>query len=61
MGKSIVFCADGTWNGPGQDEDGDDIPDPTNVFKLFSALAVEPGQPPIVYSPPTMAARETVT
>lgn len=39
MGKSIVFCADGTWNGPDQDEDGDHIPDPTNVFKLFSALA----------------------
>ena len=36
--KNIVFCADGTWNGP----DRDDIPDPsdkvTNVFRLFSTL-----------------------
>src|ERR1051325_3316229 len=36
MSKRIVFFADGTWNGPGQDDDG--TADPTNVFKLFSNL-----------------------
>ena len=38
MGKNIIFCADGTWNGPDQDEDHDLQPDPTNVYKLFLAL-----------------------
>lgn len=37
MGKTIVFCADGTWNGP------DGLPatatSVTNVFRLFEALA----------------------
>ncbi|MES2606654.1 MAG: DUF2235 domain-containing protein, partial [Pseudomonadota bacterium] len=41
MPKWIVFCADGTWNGPGQDDNGDKLPDPTNVFKLFWGLAGE--------------------
>src|SRR5205085_2345443 len=36
MSKNILFFADGTWNGPGQDQDADGTPDPTNVFKLFS-------------------------
>jgi uncharacterized protein (DUF2235 family) len=39
MSKNIVFCADGTWNDPGQDENNDHIPDPTNVFKIFLNLA----------------------
>lgn len=39
MGKMIVFCADGTWNGPDKDENEDRQPDPTNVFKLFFGLA----------------------
>lgn len=39
MAKTIVFCADGTWNDPGQDEDHDHMPDPTNVYKLFTGLA----------------------
>jgi len=39
MPKSIVFCADGTWNSPGQDTDHDGVADPTNVFKLFCNLA----------------------
>ena len=26
MAKNIIFCADGTWNGPGKDEDGDSVP-----------------------------------
>jgi uncharacterized protein (DUF2235 family) len=39
MSKFVVFCADGTWNGPDQDENDDRQPDPTNVYKLFVGLA----------------------
>lgn len=39
MAKFIIFCADGTWNSPDQDEDEDRQPDPTNVYKLFLGLA----------------------
>lgn len=39
MTKTIIFCADGTWNGPDSDDDNDGSPDPTNVFKLFCNLA----------------------
>jgi uncharacterized protein (DUF2235 family) len=38
MMKTIIFCADGTWNGPNDDEDQDGVPDVTNVLKLFLAL-----------------------
>ena len=39
MAKSIVFCADGTWNGPGQgEEQEDDGGRRTNVYKLFLNL-----------------------
>ncbi|MDE2059237.1 MAG: DUF2235 domain-containing protein [candidate division NC10 bacterium] len=38
MRKNIVFCADGTWNNPNEDENADRSPDPTNVYKLFSCL-----------------------
>lgn len=38
MTKNIIFCADGTWNCPGQDENNDGLPDQTNVYKLFLAL-----------------------
>ena len=38
MAKNIIFCADGTWNNPNQDNDGDEIADPTNVYKLFLCL-----------------------
>lgn len=38
MSKSIVFCADGTWNSPNADDNQDQVPDPTNVFKLFISL-----------------------
>jgi uncharacterized protein (DUF2235 family) len=37
MSKNVVFCADGTWSGPGQ-PDSDDTPQPTNVFKLYRNL-----------------------
>jgi glutathione S-transferase len=38
MAKNIVFCADGTWNNPNEDQDDDHRADPTNVFKLFLNL-----------------------
>lgn len=38
MGKVVIFCADGTWNGPDQDDDNDGSPDFTNVYKLFIGL-----------------------
>src|SRR5262245_28847667 len=38
MPKNIVFCADGTWNDPNEDENADHSPDPTNVYKLFLCL-----------------------
>ena len=41
MAKTIVFCADGTWNNPNEDENHDHSPDPTNVYKLFTGLAGE--------------------
>lgn len=37
MSKNIVFCADGTWNHPG-DPETDDSAHPSNVFKLFVKL-----------------------
>jgi uncharacterized protein (DUF2235 family) len=39
MAKNIVFCADGTWNGPGQPDNDDKMSPVTNVFKLFQNLA----------------------
>jgi uncharacterized protein (DUF2235 family) len=42
MSKVIVFCADGTWNGPDRDDEVDRQPDSTNVYKLFSGLAGTP-------------------
>lgn len=38
MAKHIVFCADGTWNNPNEDQNQDRTADPTNVYKLFTAL-----------------------
>jgi len=38
MAKNLVFCADGTWNGPGEDEQGARTGNTTNVFKLFGNL-----------------------
>ncbi len=39
MSKNIIFCADGTWNGPGEPDRDDKTADWTNVFKLFLNLA----------------------
>ena len=36
--KTIVFCADGTWNGPGQTDSDDTTATTTNVFRLFVNL-----------------------
>jgi uncharacterized protein (DUF2235 family) len=36
--KTIVFCADGTWNGPGQTDADDVSAMTTNVFRLFINL-----------------------
>lgn len=38
MAKNIIFCADGTWNNPNEDENADHCADPTNVYKLFTWL-----------------------
>jgi uncharacterized protein (DUF2235 family) len=42
MTKTVIFCADGTWNGPGQDGETDQDCDATNVYKLFVGLAGAP-------------------
>ena len=39
MSKAIVFCADGTWNGPGEPDSDDTSTPASNVFKLFLKLA----------------------
>ena len=38
MAKNIIFCADGTWNNPNEDDNSDQSADPTNVYKLFLCL-----------------------
>jgi uncharacterized protein (DUF2235 family) len=42
--KNIVFCADGTWNHPGETDD--DLPADTNVYKFFKALSQTAAQAP---------------
>ena len=39
MSKNIVFCADGTWNGPGEADTDSKNAALTNVFKLFLNLS----------------------
>ncbi len=39
MTKNIIFCADGTWNHPDEDENGDGLTDPSNVYRLYGNLA----------------------
>ena len=45
MSKNIIFCADGTCNGPGE---ADDVllPADTNVFKLYAQLCSTPSVDP---------------
>jgi uncharacterized protein (DUF2235 family) len=49
MPKNIVFCADGTWNGPNED-DQDDVPETTNVWKLFLNIAGDPHNSSVLYA-----------
>lgn len=35
--KRLIICSDGTWNTPDQEDNG--IPSPTNVFKIYNAIA----------------------
>lgn len=44
MSKKIAFCADGTWNHPGQTDGG--LPAETNVYKFFKALPSSASQLP---------------
>ncbi|MUZ64117.1 DUF2235 domain-containing protein [Agrobacterium vitis] len=44
MSKSIIFCADGTWNSPGDLVNGKMVGEPTNVFKLYFDLEGTPSQ-----------------
>jgi hypothetical protein len=39
MSKTIIFCADGTWNGPGENDQTSAAKPATNVLKLFLNLA----------------------
>ncbi len=39
--KHLVVCVDGTWNTPGQEENGE--PTPTNVYKLYRAVDTRGG------------------
>lgn len=45
MPKFIVFCADGTWNGPGQAESSSTSGDITNVLKTYRTLRGSPSIP----------------
>ena len=42
--KNLVVCCDGTWNDPGDEDDG--VPAPTNVFRLFNAVDLESSETP---------------
>lgn len=37
--RRLIVCCDGTWNTPDQEQDG--IPSPTNVVRLYNAVADE--------------------
>lgn len=39
--KRLIVCSDGTWNTPDQEDNG--IPSPTNVFKIYNAIAERDG------------------
>ena len=45
MPKSIAYCADGTWNHPGETQDG--LPADTNVCKIHRALTLSATQLPM--------------
>lgn len=39
--KRLIVCSDGTWSSPEQEDNG--IPAPTNVFKIYNAIADRAG------------------
>jgi uncharacterized protein (DUF2235 family) len=39
MSKNVIFCSDGTWNGPGETDVQANTTDATNVFKIFTCLS----------------------
>ena len=41
--RNLIVCCDGTWNAP--DNEDDNVPAPTNVWKLFSAINLESSSP----------------
>ena len=43
VARNLVVCCDGTWNDPGDEDDG--VLAPTNVFRLFNAVDVESTDP----------------
>jgi hypothetical protein len=45
MAKNIIFCADGTCNGPGETDD-ELLPADTNVYKLYVQLSSKPPSNP---------------
>jgi uncharacterized protein (DUF2235 family) len=49
MAKNIVFCADGTWNGPAQEDSARSDDAASNVFNLYCCLAGEDVIDPAVY------------
>lgn len=49
--KRLIICNDGTWNTPDQEDNG--IPCPTNVVKLYHALA-DSDDPPLATGKPAV-------
>ena len=41
--RNLIVCCDGTWNDPGDEDDG--VSAPTNVFRLFNAVNDESADP----------------
>ena len=54
MAKTIVFCADGTWDGPGQTGADDGAAQTTNVFAP-TAMCSDVGRPSWGYPAPSMS------
>ena len=55
---NLIICCDGTWNNPRQEDNG--IPAPTNVVKLYHALAKKDGMGELkAYYHPGLGGEET--
>ena len=55
--KRIVICCDGTWNTPKQVDE--DVPEPTNVFKIAKLIAPQMPGVPHLPAPTSEAAEPT--